>query len=76
MFASPITCIQSEINTDQSDEFFLCCSVKDIGCGMDAAGRTRIFSRFTQASLKIYNRSGGLKYLGSPKVQELMKCRP
>lgn len=48
------------IGSDLSgDEVYLCCSVKDTGCGMDAAGRTRIFSRFTQASPKTYSKYGG-----------------
>ena len=52
--------VQGEVGTKISgNEFYLCCSVKDTGCGMDAAGRTRIFSRFSQASPKTYNKYGG-----------------
>ncbi|KAF9693442.1 hypothetical protein EKO04_008877 [Ascochyta lentis] len=42
-----------------ADDVYLWCSVKDTGCGMDTAGRMRIFSRFTQASPKTYNKYGG-----------------
>jgi CheY-like chemotaxis protein len=51
---------QGEVGSEVSgNEFYLCCSVRDTGCGMDAAGRTRIFSRFSQASPKTYNKYGG-----------------
>ncbi|TKX23790.1 response regulator receiver domain-containing protein 5 [Elsinoe australis] len=40
-------------------EFFLWFRVRDTGCGMDADGRARIFSRFKQASPKTYNKYGG-----------------
>lgn len=38
---------------------YLWFQVCDTGCGLDAAGKARIFSRFTQASPKTYTRYGG-----------------
>ncbi|EDU48892.1 two-component system protein A [Pyrenophora tritici-repentis Pt-1C-BFP] len=42
-----------------AETLYLWCSVKDTGCGMDAASMKRIFSRFTQASPKTYGKYGG-----------------
>ncbi|RMZ71359.1 sensory transduction histidine kinase [Pyrenophora seminiperda CCB06] len=42
-----------------AETLYLWCSVKDTGCGMDAASKKRIFSRFAQASPKTYGKYGG-----------------